>query len=176
MLCQYAALDATERRNPRLTLTDEPKCATQRGGLYDPSGSKTWEALGTWQLSLQYLGFSGNGEYGMEMVEIGDTDMAGSTQGHSSIAFDKAVTATFNITDPFLGMLGLGITEASFDSRVVKSPLVAAVEESKRLPSYSYGYTAGAHYSALPSTPRGRRVRINENIQLTGIQKTHPSP
>lgn len=121
---------------------DEPRCSRQRGGLYDPQASSDWEPLGTWQLSLEHLGIEGNGQYGF------DTATARSDiQDGREFAIKKALMASINVTAPFLGQFGLAINPGNFGSVVAKSPLISAVESSSLIPSYSYGYTAGAHYS-----------------------------
>ena len=58
----------------------------------------------------------------------------------------KILTSALNTTDWFLGYYGLGINQGRFNGEVVKSPLTDAVENLGLIPSYSYGYTAGAYY------------------------------
>ncbi|KAF4123774.1 Eukaryotic aspartyl protease [Geosmithia morbida] len=126
---------------------NEPRCASHRGSLFDPSRSSRWEALGIWQLSLQYLGIKANGEYGMDTVYIDSDALDG-----GELALENTLTAVINTTNPYLGLFGLGINQASFDSDVITTPLISAVQESKLIPSYSYGFTAGAHYRNIPAS------------------------
>lgn len=61
----------------------------------------------------------------------------------------NVLIATVNTTDYLNGLLGLGITQGNFGGTVAESPLTQAVKEFGWIPSYSYGYTAGAHYRTL---------------------------
>lgn len=54
--------------------------------------------------------------------------------------------ATLNTTDYLNGLFGLGITQGNFGGTVAESPLTQAVKEFGWIPSYSFGFTAGAHY------------------------------
>lgn len=125
-----------------LTLVDEPHCSDARGGLYRPQDSNDWDDLGTWHLGLDDLGYSGNGQYGFDRVKA-----TSEIQSGRGFSMDQTLTAAINTTDHFLGILGLGITQGNFNSTVARSPLTVAVQEYGLIPSYSYGYTAGAHYS-----------------------------
>ncbi|WDK11616.1 eukaryotic aspartyl protease [Colletotrichum graminicola] len=66
---------------------------------------------------------------------------------------DNIITASINATSYYLGFLGLGVTKGSFGNQVAESPLSQAVKQHGRIPSYSYGYTAGAHYMGVSGTP-----------------------
>lgn len=57
-----------------------------------------------------------------------------------------AVVSTINMTEFFLGYLGLNIGVGQFGSNEGHSLLEKAVNPYGWLPSYTYGYTAGAHY------------------------------
>jgi hypothetical protein len=59
----------------------------------------------------------------------------------------KVLLAALNTTNYFTGVLGLGIVQSRFGNLVAESPLTQAVQTFGRIPSYSYGFTAGAHYS-----------------------------
>lgn len=65
---------------------------------------------------------------------------------------DSTLIAAINTTDYFLGFLGLGITHTDFGDRITPSPLSQAVESYGLIPSYTYGYTAGAHYRNVPAS------------------------
>jgi hypothetical protein len=97
--------------------------------------------MGTWELGLDYLGNRANGNYGLDTM-ISSSPISGSTLNMAG-----TLVATINTTDYFLGTLGLGITRGNFGGSVIDSPLTQAVSGSGLIPSYSYGYTAGAHYS-----------------------------
>lgn len=110
--------------------------------------------MGTWQLGLEYLGDQGNGDYGLDLLE------AHSDVKSRDISMNGVLMASVNITDFFLGQFGLGITQGNFGDVVAESPLTTAVKSSGIIPSYSYGYTAGAHYrtSPIPTAKFSRRL------------------
>lgn len=137
--------ETCQARNPCLRLlmtgfTDEPHCVAARGGIFTPSTSQEWSSLGTWQLGSSYLGVNGNGDYGLG-------DIAQDSASNASFTMPNVLMAVINTTDSFIGQLGLGIIEGNFSTRVVDSPLTQAVETDGWIPSYSYGFTAGASYS-----------------------------
>jgi hypothetical protein len=126
--------------NVLIFLSDEPLCAASRGGLYNPALSSDWRPLGAWQLGLEHIGLGGNGDYG--------TDTVASWDPNTNLAFsmNSVLMAALNTTGYYLGFFGLGITQGTFGDQVGESPLTQAVKSFGWIPSYSYGYTAGAHY------------------------------
>jgi hypothetical protein len=72
----------------------------------------------------------------------------------------ETLVSAINTTSHFLGIFGLGITQGNFKSTVARSPLTVAVQDTGIIPSYSYGYTAGAHY-------RQSALVMNNGIMLT---------
>ncbi|KAH7160288.1 aspartic peptidase domain-containing protein [Dactylonectria estremocensis] len=121
-------------------LLNELHCISARGGVFTPSESNNWSSMGTWQLGLNYLGYGGNGDYGRDMIALGD----------DSFHMSNVLIATLNTTNYLNGLFGLGITQGNFGGTVAESPLTQAVKEFGWIPSYSYGYTAGAHYRNTP--------------------------
>ncbi|CCT64359.1 uncharacterized protein FFUJ_04426 [Fusarium fujikuroi IMI 58289] len=122
----------------------EPHCIAARGGIYNPQESSGWSPLGTWQLGLSYLGYDGNGNYGRDVI---------STQSPLSddpYTMDGVLIATINTTNYLNGLFGLGITQSNFNGTVADSPLTQAVGTYGLIPSYSFGYTAGAYYRNTP--------------------------
>lgn len=87
-----------------------------------------------------------NGDYGTDSLY---TTPPGTS---TPFALTSILMATFNTTDYFNGFFGLGINAGSFGGDVTEAPLVQAVKTYGWLPSYSYGYTAGAHYRKTSST------------------------
>ncbi|CAM1511228.1 Fc.00g087410.m01.CDS01 [Cosmosporella sp. VM-42] len=125
-------------------LPKEPHCNAARGGVYTPEASKRWSSLGIWQLGLDFLGYGGNGEYGLDILRTSDATT------DTSLTMSGVLIAALNTTNYFDGLFGLGITQGNFENRVADSPLTQAVKEFGWIPSYSYGYTAGAHYRNSP--------------------------
>lgn len=99
--------------------------------------------MGTWQLGLNYPGYEANGEYGTDKLNAhgsiydGDFSMSG------------VLVSAINTTNYFNGYFGLGIATGNFNDEVADPPMVQAVKKFGRIPSYTYGYTAGASYSTL---------------------------
>ncbi|RFU74103.1 eukaryotic aspartyl protease family [Trichoderma arundinaceum] len=125
-------------------LIEEPHCTASRGGIYTPFASKHWSYMGIWQLGLEYLGYGGNGQYGLDTVN------AYSTITDIGFGMSNVLMSTINTTDYYIGLLGLGITQGTFGHEVAQSPLTQAVHTFGWIPSYSYGYTAGASYRNIP--------------------------
>ena len=99
--------------------------------------------MGRWQLGLDYLGLPGSGDYGLETVA------SASDITNKGFSMNSVITAAVNTTNIYMGMLGLGIVEGSFGNNVAESPLTQAVKTFGLVPTYSYGYTAGAYYGTL---------------------------
>lgn len=126
-------------------LSEEPHCIAARGGIYNPQESSDWSPLGTWQLGLSYLGYDGNGNYGRDVINTQ------SPLSDDPFTMDGVLIATINTTNYLNGLFGLGITQSNFNGTVADSPLTQAVGTYGLIPSYSFGYTAGAYYSMPPS-------------------------
>lgn len=142
---------------------DDPTCTNARGGVFAPGSSAHWSEIGTWQLPLNYPGYEANGEYGKDKINA-----------HSSISdidfpMDNVLVSAINTTDYFNGYFGLGISKANFSDEVEEPPLVQAVKSFGRIPSYTYGYTAGASYRRLFSPSHGRRD-ANFTSKLTNLR------
>lgn len=73
--------------------------------------------------------------------------MTALTSSDTQFAMDDVITAAVNSTDYYTGFFGLGIAQGRFGDDVHESPLTQAVKQFGLIPSYSYGYTAGAYYS-----------------------------
>lgn len=108
--------------------------------------------MGLWQLGLQTFGYNDNGEYGLDTVN------AYSPITNIAFGMSNVLLAAINTTNPYLGFFGLGIQQGRFGDIVADSPLTQAVKSFGWTPSYSYGYTAGAHYrtTSLAARPSAR--------------------
>ncbi|KAK1997260.1 eukaryotic aspartyl protease [Colletotrichum falcatum] len=126
---------------------NDPPCSSARGDVFKFADSKSWNPLGAWQLGLDYLNNDGDGDYGLETLS---TTLL---EGDGGLSMDHIITASINTTSYYLGFLGLGVTKGSFGNQVAESPLSQAVKKYGRIPSYSYGYTAGAYYMGVSGTP-----------------------
>lgn len=122
---------------------NDPQCTSNRGGIYNPSDSKHWSGLGTWQLGLPDLGTGGSGQYGF------DTIAAYSPLTNIGFGMSDVLISAISSTDYYLGYVGVGLRSGSFGDVVAAPPLRQAVSSYGWIPSYSYGYTAGASYRCI---------------------------
>lgn len=127
--------------------------------MFEPSASDEWSPIGTWQLGLNYPGYEANGEYGQDKVG------AHSDVTNGEFSMDGVLVSALNTTDYFNGYFGLGLATGSFNDVDANPPLRQAVEEFGRIPSYTYGYTAGASYS------KPRLSAGDEEIETNALQK-----
>ncbi|KAF4344600.1 hypothetical protein FBEOM_1442 [Fusarium beomiforme] len=127
-------------------LPKEPHCIAARGGIYNSQESRDSSPLGTWQLGLSYLGYDGNGDYGRDVISMQ------SPVSDETYTMDGVLIATINTTNYLNGLFGLGITQSNFNGTVADSPLTQAVGTYGLIPSYSFGYTAGAYYRNAPAS------------------------
>ena len=87
----------------------------------------------------------------------------------TSLSMSGVLIAALNTTNYFDGLFGLGITQGNFGDKVAESPLTQAVKDFGWIPSYSYGYTAGAHYRRSSFA-----VHTPKYLDTYQIQETHP--
>lgn len=126
---------------------EQPICSSARGGIYKPHASTHWSGLGTYHLGLPHLDIRANGEYGL------DTLNAWSPPNDIAWGMSNVLIAATNATDPYQGMFGLAIFDTNFkinNNTALESPMQQAVHRFGWIPSYTYAYTAGAHYRTLP--------------------------
>ncbi|KAF1848877.1 acid protease [Cucurbitaria berberidis CBS 394.84] len=116
-------------------------CETSRGFLYNNTDSKTWRRKGYYQLWLEKnLGLVGNGLYGFDSVGLGLLGEQGPSVQNTTIG--TLVTANF-----WLGHIGLHPKPTNFSA--FENPIPSYLSDlftQKKIPSLSFGYTAGAQY------------------------------
>ncbi|KAG8625759.1 hypothetical protein KVT40_006160 [Elsinoe batatas] len=132
---------------------DDPEnCGTQRGVLFDPANSTTFQRVGGesdfFQLPYETeasLGYAGNAIVGYDNVELG-------WPGAGGPALPSQVIAGYADKDNMLGLLGLTPRPVNVTSFIDRkpSPLGTLANENKTIPSSYWAYTAGAQYR----TPR----------------------
>ncbi|KOS21539.1 hypothetical protein ESCO_005169 [Escovopsis weberi] len=125
-----------------------------------------------WQLGLDYLGYGGNGQYGFDSLNAripaagsdgpgggpgggsggnpGPRSGPNAGSGRTMFRMPKALMAAINTTDYWTGLFGLGVNPGTFGRKTAQSPLIQAVQTYGLIPSYTYGYTAGASYKNAP--------------------------
>jgi hypothetical protein len=116
-----------------------------RGGAFNPANSSSWNYIGEFELGLRPelkdVDFSstvkdwGYGQYGQDVIRFDD-----------GIDYPNQVVAAINDTTYMTGMVGLSVKSPTF-YEVGKSSLLSYLFDSKKIPSRSWGYAAGASYS-----------------------------
>ncbi|KAL9119079.1 MAG: hypothetical protein Q9187_004365 [Circinaria calcarea] len=109
--------------------------------------SATWQDQGLFQLPLysgRYLGYSGNADYGFDNVTLGWPGSGGPTLNHQ-------VVTGFVSNDFYIGNLGLSPYPVNVTNFTSPFPsMLTTLRDDNRIPSLSYGYTAGASYMPIP--------------------------
>lgn len=104
---------------------------------FQESKSSTWQAIGIYELYIEeHLGIDGNGFFGYDSVGLGE----------SGPVTEHQVVAGVPTPNYWLGLLGLGANYTNFEHERPSS-LLRTLKDEEKIPSLSYGYTAGAPYS-----------------------------
>jgi hypothetical protein len=131
--------------------TDPTNCANLRGAeIFDSTQntgfqvtkSTDWSAIGQYDVDLeQALNMTGQGLFGYDHIALG------SAQDSNAISMNHQVVAAVADMDYYMGVLPLGTVQSSFSSlSEPQESLMWNLRNSSRIPSLSYGYTAGAKY------------------------------
>ncbi|KAL2273280.1 hypothetical protein FJTKL_04794 [Diaporthe vaccinii] len=99
--------------------------------------SSTWKDIGIYTLFIEeHLGIDGNGLFGYDSVGL----------GASGNATENQVVGGIATPNYWLGLLGLGANYTNFSDDERPLSLLRTLKDSEKIPSLSYGYTAGAPY------------------------------
>ncbi|KKY19779.1 putative eukaryotic aspartyl protease family protein [Phaeomoniella chlamydospora] len=135
---------------------DSTTCIDARGGVFDSSQSKTWQAWGSFELVFnQELGVTGEAYYGSDRISP--------NQGPT---VSDQIIGIVNNTQFYTGYLGLGVTGQVFGAATRETYLTSLVMAGV-IPSYSFGYTAGAYY---------RLKRVPASLTLGGFDRVRYIP
>ncbi|KAL9601761.1 MAG: hypothetical protein Q9179_002761 [Wetmoreana sp. 5 TL-2023] len=143
--------------------TDAPDCASKRGGLFNKNHSSTWQDQGFYELDQELnLGYAGNGDFGIDSITLG-------YPGSDAISVDRQLLATIAAKDYYLATWGIAPRSTNFTSsdpgETTFAPgdsyqsLLSTLKQKQKIPSLSYGYTAGARY---------RLNRVSASLTLGG--------
>lgn len=135
--------------------TDPSNCANLRGAEIFDSAQNTgfqvtrstqWSAIGQYGVDLEdALNTTADGLFGYDHVALGPAQDTYSDNNVTSI--DHQVVAAVADMDYFVGVLPLGTAQSSFSSlSEPQESLIWNLRNNSRIPSLSYGYTAGAKY------------------------------
>lgn len=114
----------------------------QPHGGFENNRSSTWVKEGIFDLGAEaQLGYQGNGLYGYDTVGL-------AIQGSGGPTLDHQTVAGFVTNDFYLGLFGLGPKPANFSDFNDPTPsFMRNLVDQRIIPTKSFGYTAGAHYS-----------------------------
>jgi Eukaryotic aspartyl protease len=119
-----------------------PQCLIDRGQTFNHSGSTTYSEIGLFALGLEdNLGYNSSGDYGFDEVGLGFQESDGPK-------LSKQVVASVADKNVFLGEFGIGPNSINFtDSNDHIPSFFTTLKANNSIPSLSWAYTAGAHYS-----------------------------
>jgi hypothetical protein len=119
----------------------EGDCAEARGWLFDNDTSSTWDPVGIYELLVgQNLGVYGNGIAAFDNVGLGG-------EGEGGPTVDNTTILAYAGYQYYLGMFGINPKPSNFSAFSNPTPsLMTLLKEQRKIPSVSFGYTAGAHY------------------------------
>jgi hypothetical protein len=90
--------------------------------------------------SLKNFKIEANGHYGLDAVGLRDSATA------ELVTIPHSIVAAVETTQFYNGLFGLGITTSNFVDKHIYSPFTMMVADLGHIPSYTYGFTAGAYY------------------------------
>lgn len=124
------------------TPRDGPKCANSRGNLFNKTISTTWEDQGNFTLgaerNLNFTEFD-RGNYGNDTLTLG-------YDGSGGLSLDRQVIAGIATKHFYLGYLGLTPRPVNFSETESSSSYLSNLKEQRKIPSLSFGYSAGAYH------------------------------
>ncbi|OCK83868.1 acid protease [Lepidopterella palustris CBS 459.81] len=136
--------------------SDPSNCGSLRG-VYPFNGaqssgfqynqSSTWKLIGLYDLILEnQLNYTGNGLYGLDNVGL-------ELQNSGGLNLTGQVVAGIATKDFYLGIFGIGPKPSNFSNFQYPQPsFMHTLKDENKIPSLSYGYTAGASYR-IPKLP-----------------------
>lgn len=115
--------------------------------MYNQNISKTYKDQGLFQLGAERnLNFTDydNGDYGFDTLALGYA-------GAGGVSLEQQVVAGIATKDFYLGFLGLTPRPVNFSLTESSPSFLSNLKNQSKIPSLSYGYSAGAYYRR--STP-----------------------
>ena len=119
--------------------------------MFDPSLSRTWSDLGNYSLGIETnLGYDAPASYGLDTVALGLSNATGGPR------LQGQVIAGLQSYLFYTGLFGLGNQPSNFTASndpnnltdtIPYRSFLTTMRDQKIIPSLSWAYTAGAHYS-----------------------------
>jgi len=136
------------------------------------NSSSTWQEIGIYEMNVREdLNFTANGLYGLDRLGLMIENSGGPTLSNQVIS---------GVASPkiWVGMVGLGQKPANFSEfENPQTTFISTLKNEKKIPSKSYGYTAGAYYSksmCLSYTLFSGDESLQGNRNTKGISKLNP--
>ena len=143
------------------TSRDSSGCPNDRGGIYDPAKSTSWQAKGNYTLEYEEnLGYTGNGQYGFETITLG---IEGSSPNLTNQLITGIASKDFYIptwgTEPRSSFIAwntadreTGVRPAPTNLSSFSNPIpswVSGLKDGGYAASLSWAYTAGSYANSL---------------------------
>ncbi|OXV05827.1 hypothetical protein Egran_06405 [Elaphomyces granulatus] len=136
---------------------DSFACLNKRGGLFLVNESSSWQDVGDYDIGFDpQFGDAGSGYYGLDNIALDQYS-----------TYPDQIVAVINTTKCWLGTIGLGIEPSNFTDSSQLTFLSTLATNRSVIPSFSYGYTAGAYY---------RLKGVPASLTLGGIDQTRFTP
>jgi hypothetical protein len=142
-----------------LTIAQQSDCAFSRGAEFyqgrtnngfQANLSSTWHEIGIYHVAArEELGYNASGLYGLDTLGLMIANSGGPTLENQTIGA---------VVNPrlWVGRLGMDVKPSNFsDFENPQRSLITTLKEDGRIPSLTYGYTAGAYYSKLDHVTAG---------------------
>lgn len=129
-------------------------CSDSRGGLFNYNQSTTWNPLGLHSLNLEEnLGKPEVGVYGTDKLTLG---ISNATDGPLVLRGGQTVQdqVIAGISTPRYWNSIIGLTAEPMHLKNLSNPrdsFLTSLKNTNQIPSLSWAYTAGAHYSMFIS-------------------------
>ena len=155
--------------------TDPTNCGALRGAYafndHDSSGflvnsSSTWNNNGLYEVILdRFLGYQNNALYGYDNVGL-------QVENSGGLDLKNQTVAGIATKDFYLGLFGLAPEPTNFSSFADPKPsFMTTLKDQKKIPSLSYGYTAGAKYGSFTlDRPLHEGTHYIQRLTLITIQ------
>lgn len=133
------------------TITD-PNCSYRRGNRFYKNASSTWQDKGLYELDEELnLGYTGNGNFGLDSITLGypgsPSSITISHQLLATVAAEDFYVATWGIAPRATNLTRPGQNSVTFAADDAYPSLLSTLKQEAKIPSISYGYTAGARFS-----------------------------
>ena len=119
--------------------TGDTDCVGERGGIFNPNTSSTWQSHGNYELYIERnLNITGAGEFGNDTVSLGDS--GGPT-------LDDQIVGGIAAADYFIGIFGINPKPTNFTSLDDgQASYLTTLKNQNLIPSLAFSYTAGNQY------------------------------